>query len=345
MQGILLVNLGSPSSTDIPDVKKYLDEFLMDKRVIDYNIIKRNILIRGIILRTRPQRTAEAYKKIWWKDGSPLIVISKQVQEKLQAIVDMPVSLGMRYGAPSISDGLQELHEKGVTEVILLPMYPQYAMSSTETVVAAARKIQEKQFPHMNIKFVKPFYDHPSYIRVMADKIKSYLPDTYDKIVFSYHGIPERHFYKYGHKGFSDLKQCINNTDPHHNKYCYLYQSYHTTSLICQYLNIPMDKVEVTFQSRLGKEKWIEPYTDVLLEELPKQGHKNIAILCPAFVSDCLETLEEIEMEGGEEFKAHGGESYTYIPCLNTDDEWIEVIKQLCQEAVNDTYDIPMMMP
>lgn len=344
MQGILLVNLGSPATTDIPDVKRYLDEFLMDKRVIDYNIIKRNLLIRGIILRTRPQRTSEAYKKIWWEDGSPLIVISQRVKEKLQQIVDMPVALAMRYGEPSIEAGMKALHDQGVNEIILFPMYPQYAMSSTETVVALAQKIQKKKFPHTHIHFVKPFYNHPTYIQVMADKIKAHLPASYDKIVFSYHGIPERHFYKYGHDGVTDLNQCINNPNETHNKYCYLYQSYKTTDLIAAALQIPSDKIEVTFQSRLGKEKWVEPYTDVLLEELPKQGYKNIAILCPAFVSDCLETLEEIEMEGGEEFKAHGGESYTYIPCLNEDDAWIQVIKQLCLEAVNDTYDVPMMM-
>lgn len=344
MKGILLINLGSPDSTKVPDVKRYLDEFLMDKRVIDYYIVKRTILIRGIILNTRPPKTSEAYQKIWWDEGSPLIVISQRVTDKLQKIVDMPVALGMRYGNPSIEVAMQELVDKGVTEIAVVPLYPHYAMSSTETVVAKTIDVQQKKFPNLKLHFTNPFYKDEGYLTAMVDNIKKYLPADYDKIVFSFHGIPERHFYKYGHDGIKTLDNCGNSEDVHHNKYCYLHHAVQSVQILSERLDLPKDKVMQTFQSRLGREKWVEPYTDENLERLPKEGHKNIVILCPAFVSDCLETLEEIQMEGMEEFMENGGEKYTYIPCLNDNDDWIEALKNISLETFEKEYDVPMMI-
>lgn len=344
MKGILLINLGSPDSTSIPDVKRYLDEFLMDKRVIDYNIVKRNLLIRGVILRKRPPRTAEAYNKIWWPEGSPLIVISERVQKKLQAIVDIPVALAMRYASPSIETGLEELVSQGITEISVVPLYPQYAMSSTETVVARTMKVTAEKFPQVNLHFVKPFYDDEDYLRVLSEQMKRHLPAEFDKLIFSFHGIPERHFFKYGHEGVTDLTTCAHSTDPVHNSYCYLYQASKTVQLVSERLGLSSDQVMLTYQSRLGREKWVEPYTDEALETLPSQGVKKIAIVCPAFVSDCLETLEEIQMEGAEEFKEAGGEEYTYIPCLNDDDEWIKVLKKLSLQAFDQKYEVPLMI-
>lgn len=343
-RGILLVNLGSPDSTEVADVRRYLDEFLMDKRVIDYHYIKRAILIKGIILRTRPGRTSEAYRKIWWPEGSPLIVISERQKEKLRQLTDLPVSLGMRYGNPSIKAAMQELADQGVTEISVVPLYPQYAMSSTETVVAKAREVKAKYFPQVRLHIVRPFYADPDYIRVMAENIRQHLPVDYDKIVFSFHGIPERHFYKYGHEGFGSLDQCIENADPVHNQYCYLYQADQTVKAITKYLNLPEDKVIQTFQSRLGREKWVEPYTDEALERLPKEGVKKLVIICPAFVADCLETLEEIEMEGARTFRESGGTAYHYIPCLNENEDWLEVLKKLSYRAFEEPYDVPMMI-
>ena len=344
MKGILLVNLGSPDSTDVPDVKRYLDEFLMDKRVIDYNIIKRNLLIRGIILRRRPPRTSEAYQKIWQVEGSPLIIISKKVSEKLQQITDLPVALGMRYGNPSIESGMQALVNKGVTEIAIVPLYPHYAMSSTETVVAKAKQIQQAKFPNITLHITNPFYNDKGYVQAMADNIRKKLPAHFDKIVFSFHGIPERHFYRYGHGGITDLTTCSQSQDEHHNKYCYLYHAAESVRLLVGALNIPQEKVVQTFQSRLGREKWVEPYTDVALETLPKQGVENVVILCPAFVSDCLETLEEIEMEGAHSFKENGGVNYTYIPCMNDNDDWIAALKQICMDTFEKPYEVPMMI-
>lgn len=345
MKGILLINLGSPDSTSIPDVKRYLDEFLMDKRVIDYNIVKRNLLIRGVILRKRPPRTAEAYNKIWWPEGSPLIVISERVKKKLQAIVDVPVALAMRYASPSIETGLEELVSQGITEISVVPLYPQYAMSSTETVVARTMKVAAEKFPQVRLHFAKPFYDDADYLKVLSEQMKRYLPQDFDKLIFSFHGIPERHIFKYAHEGVTNLSTCANSTDPLHNSYCYLYQANKTVELLRERLGLSADQVMLTYQSRLGREKWVEPYTDEALETLPSQGVKKIAIVCPAFVSDCLETLEEIQMEGAKEFKAAGGEEYTYIPCLNDDEDWIKVLKKISFQAFEQEYSVPLMMP
>lgn len=338
MKGILLVNLGSPKSTRVEDVKEYLDEFLMDEKVIDYRWFFRSLLVQGIILRTRPAKSAEAYKTVWTDEGSPLIVITKQIQQKLQKLVDIPVEIGMRYAEPSIESGIRSLTEKGVKEIVLFPLYPQYAMSTTETVVDKAEEVRKKHFPNVRISYVQPFYNRDIYIDCLAESIREKLPENYDALQFSYHGVPERHIYKTDPTNTCNLNDCCSRAENPSHQFCYRHQCYKTTELVIEKLDIPREKTVVSFQSRLGKDKWMEPYTDETLEALPKKGVKNLAIVCPAFVSDCLETLEEISVEGRDEFLHAGGENFHYIPCLNDEDRWIEVVKTLCEEKLNDFY-------
>lgn len=335
-KGILLVNLGSPKSTSVEDVKEYLDEFLMDEKVIDYRWFFRALLVRGIILKTRPQKSAEAYKTVWTDEGSPLIVITKKIQKKLQKLVSVPVEIGMRYAEPSIQSGIQKLIDQGVTDIVLFPLYPQYAMSTTETVVDKAEEVRKRFFPEVNIKYVPPFYNKDLYIDCLAESIREKLPEQFDALQFSYHGVPERHIYKTDKSKTCrlDNETCNHSTNELHNQLCYRHQCYKTTELVAEKLGLPKEKVLVTFQSRLGKDKWIEPYTDKTLEQLPQRGVKNLAIVCPAFVSDCLETLEEIAEEGKEEFLHAGGEQFHYLPCLNDEDRWIQVVKALCEEQL-----------
>ncbi len=335
MKGILLVNLGSPKSTEVEDVKTYLDEFLMDERVIDYRWFFRNLLVRGIILKTRPKKSAEAYRSVWTDKGSPLIVITEQVKEKLQPLVDVPVAVGMRYAEPSIETGIRELVEKGVDEIVLFPLYPQYAMSTTETVVEKAKEVQALKFPNVKINYVPPFYDRDIYIDALAKSIEKDLPQSFDKLHFSYHGVPERHLRKTDPTKTCRIDNCCQEDSLPAHKYCYRHQCFRTTELVRQRLGLREDQVAISFQSRLGSDKWIEPYTDKTLEGFPEKGVKKIAVCCPAFVSDCLETLEEIAMEGKEQFTHAGGEEFTYIPCMNDQDPWIQVVKTLCEEQMN----------
>ena len=334
MKGVLLVNLGSPESPTAKDVKPYLDEFLMDKYVIDVPFILRALLVRGVILQTRPKKSAEAYARIWTDEGSPLIVISKKMHKKVQSLVDIPVALSMRYGTITILKGLQELHDKGVTEVLLFPLYPQHAMASTTTILALAEELRAKHFPEMKFTIVPAFYNKPDCIKALANSIKKHL-DTfeYDHLLFSYHGIPKRHIRK------TDITKshckidysCCHTPSPAH-EFCYSHQCYETTKQVVRLLGIPEGKYSQTFQSRLAGDKWLTPYTDVEINKMPEKGIKKLAVVTPAFVSDCLETLEEIAMEANHEFKVHGGEEFMAIPCMNDDDEWCGVVANWVKE-------------
>ena len=338
MKGLLLINLGSPDSTSIPDVKKYLDEFLMDKRVIGKSYLFRWILVKLIILNFRPKKSAKAYKKIWWKEGSPLIVLSQRLFRKISKILNVHVSLAMRYGSMSILKGLTELNNKGVRDIVVLPLYPHYAMSSYETVVEKVKEEAKKNFPKINISFIEPFYNDPDYIKLLSNKIKDSIKNIdYDHILFSYHGIPVSHL------KISDTtkKHCykINNccsvkSDAH--KTCYKHQVIVTTELVAKNLSLDENKFSVSFQSRLANEPWLKPYTDSELERLAKSGKKNLVIVTPAFVTDCLETLEEIVMEGKEEFIEAGGENYHYVPCLNDDTSWAKLISKWTENKLTE---------
>lgn len=338
MKGVLLVNLGSPDSPEPKDVKPYLDEFLMDKYVIDVPFLLRAFLVRGIILRKRPEESAHAYKKIWTDEGSPLIVLSERMHKKVKPLVDVPVALAMRYGSMTIEKGLQELHDQGVTDVMLLPLYPQYAMASTLTIEVLAEKIRKKSFPNMKLTNFPAFYNKPGFIKVLSESIKKHLEGfDYDQLVFSYHGIPERHIRK------TDVTKshckidgscCATSSDAH--MFCYRHQCYETTRLVADYLQLPKESYTLTFQSRLAGDKWLEPYTDVEIDNMPAKGIKKIAVVTPAFVTDCLETLEEIAMRANEDFRENGGEEFLAIPCLNDDDAWCEVVADWIKDWVKN---------
>ena len=326
-RGIILLNLGSPDSTEVKDVKKYLMEFLMDGRVIDYPYIFRLLLVGGIIAPFRAPKSAEAYKSVWTKDGSPLIVITKQLQQALQPLLDEPVEIAMRYGNPSMESAYENLLRRvpELDEVIAIPLYPHYAMSSYETAVEHAKDVHKKQKYSFKLSFVKPFYNEPHYIKALTESIKPYLQQDYDQVLFSYHGLPQRHMTKADPTNRHCLKveNCCEVASVAH-KTCYRHQCWTTTQLLSKNLTIPKEKVGFSFQSRLGQEEWLKPYTALRLEQLPKEGIKKLVILCPAFVSDCLETLEEIAIAGKESFLHAGGESFTVIPCLNTNPLWVQ---------------------
>lgn len=336
MKGLLLINLGSPDSTSISDVKKYLDEFLMDKRVIGKSYIFRWILVKLIILNFRPKKSAKAYKKIWWKEGSPLIVLSRRLFKKVSDLMQIPVALAMRYGSISIYNGLKELNEKGVDEFIILPLYPHYAMSSYETVVEKVKEEVKINFPENKIKVIEPFYDDPKYIELLSLKIKDTIKDIeYDHILFSYHGIPVSHL-KISDPTNAHCYKAQNccSVDSEAHKTCYKHQVTITTELVAKYLGLEREKYSISFQSRLANEPWLKPYTDSELERLAKEGKKNMVVVTPAFVTDCLETLEEIVMEAKEEFLEAGGENYYYVPCLNDDDSWAKLISKWSSKFV-----------
>lgn len=338
MKGVLLVNLGSPDSPTAKDVKPYLDEFLMDERVIDVNPVLRNILVRGIILQTRPRKSAAAYAKIWWDEGSPLVVISERFAAKVRQKTDMPVALGMRYGSMSIEKALQELKGKGVDEVLLVPLYPHYAMSSYETVVVKTMQVKEASFPEMKITTMPAFYKSQEYIKVLSDSIAEGLKDfDYDHILFSYHGIPERHVRKSDPTKFHCKinGSCCSINSVAHNT-CYRHQVYETTELVKNEIGLSEDKISTSFQSRLAGDPWLKPYTDYEFERLAKEGKKKLAVVTAAFVSDCLETLEEIAMEGKEQFEEAGGEYYKHIPCLNDSDAWVGLMAKWVNEWQTD---------
>ena len=323
-----MINLGSPDSTSVADVRKYLDEFLMDERVIGKSYWFRWFLVKVIILNTRPRRSAEAYKKIWWKEGSPLIVLSRRLFDKVKNILNFPVSLAMRYGSISINKGLKELQEIGINEVIVLPLYPHYAMSSYETVVEKVKDEAKNNFPDFNLKFISPFYKEKNFINLLSKKIQKVINQVdYDHILFSYHGIPvshlkisdptNNHCYK--------VNDCCKIHSQAH-EFCYKHQVLETTEAVVKKLKIDKNKYSNSFQSRLPNEPWLKPYTDSELVRLAKEGKKNLIIVTPAFVTDCLETLEEIAMEGKEEFIDAGGENYHYVSCLNDSDDWAKLI-------------------
>lgn len=327
-KGVLLVNLGSPDSTSEGDVRKYLGEFLMDPRVIDLPYLSRAFLVKGIILPTRPKRSAQAYRKIWTKEGSPLIVHTRNLTDKVQAQVDIPVLMAMRYGKPSISSAIEALDRQGVTELLLIPLYPQYAMSTIETISVLVHRILRKKYPHISLTEVPAFYHRPEYVKVLATSIKEYYKEG-EYLLFSYHGVPQRHIYKSDvtkeHCQLNDI--CCNTLSPAH-QYCYRHQCHALSKAVAQELNLTSDHYSTSFQSRLGRDPWLTPYTDATLGQLAEQGIKHLAIVTPAFVADCLETLEEIAIEGKEQFLSHGGNTYNYIPCLNDRQDWVHVIAQ-----------------
>ena len=335
MKGVLLVNLGSPKSTKTEDVKKYLDEFLMDERVIDLPRWFRTFLVRGIILKTRPKRSAKAYQKIWWKEGSPLIVLSEKLKEKVSQKVSVPVVLAMRYGNPSLFSGLEALKKQGINEVLIIPLYPQFAMATTETILVLADDLRKKHFPEMTLTSLPAFYNHPDYIRVLANSIQESLKNkNWEHILFSYHGVPNRHIRKSDVTKFHckmDGKCCFTDSPAH--QFCYRHQCEMTTKKVAKYLELKEGRCSTSFQSRVSiLGSWLKPYTDKTIEMFAKKGVQEMAVVTPAFVSDCLETLEEIGMEAAEDFKENGGKQLHVIPCINDREDWVNVLSRWIDE-------------
>jgi ferrochelatase len=329
-RAVLLVNLGSPDSTSIPDVTRYLREFLGDERVIDKPAQPfRTFLVNQIIIRKRVANSAHAYQQIWTDRGSPLILISQSVRDQLAARLgpDTPVYLAMRYGNPSIASVLTQIVADGIEELLLFPQYPHYAMSSWETVVVKVYEEAARLAPKLRVDCIQPFYQDADYIEALYTVSAPYLQKPHDFVLFSYHGIPERHLRKAdsSHAHCTIVKDCCTTCSPLHAT-CYRAQVLATTRALVARAGIPADKHKVTFQSRLVGEPWLSPYTDETLAQLPKQGKKRVLVLCPAFVADCLETLEEISGEGRDTFIEAGGESFEQIPCLNDQPPYIDFL-------------------
>lgn len=336
-QGVILLNLGSPDSTETSDVRRYLREFLMDERVLDAPKPIRWFLVNCLILPKRPAESAAAYKEIWTENGSPLILTSREQQAALAKQINIPVELGMRYGNPSTEGALKALLEQGVDDLFIVPMYPHYAMSSYETAVVHLMKSVREHAPNIKTTLMPPFYQDPGYIEALVDSARPALEDgDFDKLIFSFHGIPQRHLVKGdpSHDHCMTTPDCCNTCHPAHGT-CYRHQCVMTVEKFVQAMGLPKDKYMVTFQSRLGREPWLQPYTDQTLESLPEKGIKKVKIICPAFTADCLETLEEIAGEGAELFMEAGGESYEQIPCVNAQPKFIGYLRD-CVKAWQD---------
>ncbi len=338
-RAVLLANLGSPDSTKVKDVRTYLNEFLMDERVIDIPYLIRALLVRGIIVPFRAPKSAEKYKTIWTGHGSPLIYISKQVQKKLAEVIDMPVELCMRYANPTTAFALDKLHRQNpdLEEVVLVPLYPHYAMSSYETAVEHVKQAHKKGAYSFTLKIVPPFYNHPDYIESLTNSIKPFLAKDFDHLLFSYHGIPKRHVLKTDctkSHCFARENCCSAPSEAHH--FCYRHQIIETTNLVAEKLGLPKEKYSFSFQSRLGTDAWLQPYSVEQFKKFPQHGIKKLVVVCPAFVSDCLETLEEIQVEGREDFMKAGGVEYTVIPCMNERTDWINTIVKLVNSELSE---------
>ncbi len=333
---LLFANLGSPDSTQVKDVRRYLSQFLMDPRVIDIPYLLRLLLVRGIISPLRAFSSAQKYKTIWTEEGSPLIIYTKALAALVEQEANMPCYVCMRYGNPSAADTMEliEKEHPDLEEMILIPLYPHYAMSSFETAVEHVRDIYKQKDRKFSLQVVPPFFKNEEYIDVLTESIRPYVQDPFDLLIFSYHGIPERHVRKTDMTGKHCLKcdNCCEVESQAHTT-CYRHQVKTTTELVRDKLGVPAEKVMFSFQSRLGKDEWLKPYTAKTLEELPKQGIKRLVICSPAFVSDCLETLEEIHEEGMEIFMENGGESFVAIPCLNTRPDWVSSMVKITQTA------------
>lgn len=320
--GLLLLNLGTPAKPNTASVRQYLREFLSDKRVIKLPALLRYLLLYGIILPFRSKRSAKAYQLIWTNEGSPLLRHSKDLQNKLQHKLSnhCQIALGMRYGLPSIDEALIEL--KHCENLIILPLYPQYSSATTGSSLEKTMQILSKQTIIPSVQIIRDFYHHPSFIKAQAALIKPYVKE-HELILFSYHGLPENHLL-IGPCNTVCKQTCSPKSSLHAS--CYRGQCLQTSELLAKALKINNDQYLTTFQSRLGNTKWIEPYTDAVLEDLAAQGIKKLAIACPSFVADCLETLEEIGIRLKEQWLKLSGEQLTLVPSLNAGDEWVEAI-------------------
>lgn len=329
-KGILLVNLGTPDSPSVPDVKKYLDQFLMDERVIDIPKLNRTLLVKGVIVPFRSPKTAKLYTEIWdGQTGSPLLYYSvlqaRMLQDKLGE--GYQVELAMRYQNPSIESGLAKLKAALVESIQVIPLFPQYASASTGSVMQLVMELVSKWPTVPPISFVNSFHDNELMIKVFADNARKHQVESFDHVLFSFHGLPERQLLKCDHTGSYCLKnadccQTLNDT----NKFCYSAQGHDTARLIAKELGLAKENYTVCFQSRLGKEPWVQPYTTDVLKRLAAEGKKRLLVFSPAFVADCLETLYEITVEYHEEFRTLGGEHVQLVESLNDNPLFIDAL-------------------
>ncbi len=325
-KGTLLLNLGSPDSPSIADVRTYLAQFLMDKYVIDSPWIIRFLVVYLAILPKRPKESAEAYHSIWTENGSPLVYISQKTQEKVQAKSPSPIYLAMRYGQPSIESVTKAIIQEGITNLKIIPLYPHYAMSSTQTALEEVKKNLKKTT--IKTEIIHSFYKDPDYINALVSISEPYLKNI-EHLLFSYHGLPYRHLVKTDptHKHCQKVKNCCETPSNAHNT-CYLHQTRETTKAFIEKSGINAQNTTIAYQSRLGNDPWITPNTEDVLVQLAQKGIKTLHVICPSFVADCLETLEEIKVRGKEVFQKAGGEELIYIPCLNDDEKWIQVLNK-----------------
>jgi ferrochelatase len=325
------VNLGSPASTSTSDVRRYLHEFLMDPYVIDLPWLLRSMVVSGFILPFRPQRTAQAYQRIWEPAGSPLLRHSEALRAALAERINFPVEIAMRYGEPRLEKALQKLLEAGVDEVFLVALYPHHADSTRTTTINAVRDALARQSASVRLGVLPPFYANPGYVDALAGSIERNMPANSQLLLFSYHGLPERHLIKADPTGNHCLQSpdCCEIPSPAHGT-CYRHQVFATSKSVASRLHLTPAQWQISFQSRLGRLPWLTPYTDHVLGTLPGAGVKRLTVVCPAFVADNLETLEEIAIAGAERFKRAGGESLTLVPCLNADAAWVDVLAGWC---------------
>jgi ferrochelatase len=332
MQGraVLLANLGSPDSAGESAVRHYLNQFLMDRYVIQLPWPLRRLIVSLLVLPKRPKSSAAAYRSIWWPDGSPLIVLSQRLQKALQARTEMPVFMAMRYGKPSIESVLEGIcSQSDIREILYLPLYPHCADSTVTTSVQVARDWIDANHPDLALKVLPSFYAEADYVEALVTVARPFLERPHDHVLFSYHGLPESHIRSADPTGGHCLaaSDCCAVASAAHGT-CYRHQVIRTTQCFVESAGLKPDRYSVAFQSRLGRAKWLEPTTEETLRELAGKGVKRLLVLCPAFVTDCLETLEEIGIRGTEVFREAGGESLELVPCLNDAPAWIDVLSQ-----------------
>lgn len=331
-KGILLINLGTPDSPSVSDVRKYLREFLMDERVIDIPFISRWWLVNMIIAPFRSPKSAKEYQKLWDERGSPLKYYGEDLKILLQQQLgeDYVVELGMRYQNPGIEMALANLITKNVSEIIIVPLFPQYASATTGSVIQRVNEIINKWQVIPKITFINKFFDHPKFIEALAENGKKLLNKTkYDFVIFSYHGLPERQIEKASNSGYCQLSDSCCAKYHSKNRLCYRAQCFETSRLLATSLGLKEEEYKTTFQSRLGKNPWIQPYTDIVLQELPKKGIKKVLVFSPAFIADCLETTVEVGETFKDLFIEAGGEVWDLVPSLNDNDLWVECLQTM----------------
>jgi ferrochelatase len=332
--GVLLINLGTPDHADPKSVRAYLKQFLNDARIVDLPAWVRYFLVNFFVIPFRYKKSAHAYQQIWMAQGSPLLVHSKALLEALKKELgdDVQIELGMRYGNPSMESAMRKL--KSCQKIIAVPLFPQYSSAATGSAMAELFRVLDKQWNMPTLHLMHEFYQQPAFIESYAQLIQEKMTThPVDAVIFSYHGLPERHIHK------SECQKICHRSQPcptmmDSNAYCYRAQCYETSRLIAQKLQLKPSQYHVSFQSRLGRTPWVQPYTDVLTSDLIKNKVKNIAIVCPSFVADCLETLEEIDIRAREQWMQAGGENFIFIPCLNTTPHWVRGLGEMIKNQL-----------